>query len=278
MGVGIAHVCAKSGYEVVLYDLQSELLSTSTNLLDLEMEKSVARGKMSSDDKSKAMASLQTTTQLEACGGCDLIIETIVEDFVEKRNLFQKLIPFLKPTTYLASNTSSLSITGLAALTDRPKKFMGLHFMNPVVVMPLVELIRGLSTTQETFEAIKEMVLRLGKTFAESKDYPGFIVHRVLAPLINEAIYALYEGVGSLQTIDMAMRLGTNQPMGPLELADFIGLDTCLAILRLLSTGLGDARYHPCPLLVKYVEAGWLGRKTGRGFYDYRQTPPQPTQ
>lgn len=278
MGQGIAQVCAKAGYSLILYDIQNDFLEKSLSTLDLEMEKSVARGKMSSEDKTESMARLQITDQLEKCGSCDLVIEAIVEDFAEKEALFQKLIPFLHPKTYLASNTSSLSITGLASLTDRPSKFMGLHFMNPVVVMPLVELIRGLSTAPETFEAIKDVVLRLGKNYAESQDYPGFIVNRILAPLINEGIYALYEGVGSLQTIDMAMRLGTNQPMGPLELADFIGLDTCLAILRLLSAEFGGARYHPCPLLVKYVEVGWLGRKTGRGFYDYRHSPPTPTR
>lgn len=278
MGLAIAHVCAKADFDVVLYDIQQDLLTKSLGLIDLEMEKSVARGKMSSEDKGEAIAHLHVTPNLEDCGACDLVIEAISEDFSEKKLLFQNLTPFLRPQTYLTSNTSSLSITGLAALTDRPTKFMGLHFMNPVTVMPLVELIRGLSTAPETFEVVKDVVLRLGKIYAESRDYPGFIVNRVLAPLINEAIYALYEGIGSLQTIDMAMRLGTNQPMGPLELADFIGLDTCLAILRLLSSGLGGARYHPCPLLIKYVEAGWLGRKTGRGFYDYHQVPPVPTQ
>ena len=278
MGNGIAHVFAQSGYDVLLTDISAEALDKAVALIDRNLDRQVSREKITAADKAAAMARIRTTTQLSDLGQSDLVIEAATERETVKQAIFADLLPHLKPETILTSNTSSISITRLASRTDRPEKFMGFHFMNPVPVMQLVELIRGIATDDATYQTLMAVVERLGKTPATAEDFPAFIVNRILMPMINEAVYTLYEGVGSVQSIDLAMKLGTNHPMGPLELADFIGLDTCLAIMNVLHDGLADTKYRPCPLLTKYVEAGWLGRKTGRGFYDYRGETPVPTR
>ncbi len=278
MGNGIAHVCALAGYDVVMSDVSQDALTAARDLIDRNLERQVSREKISADDKAAAMGRIRTTLNLPDVGPTDLIIEAATERETVKQAIFEDLLPHLKPETILTSNTSSISITRLASRTDRPEKFMGFHFMNPVPVMQLVELIRGIATDEPTFKACKSVVDALGKTAATAEDFPAFIVNRILMPMINEAVYTLYEGVGNVTSIDMAMKLGTNHPMGPLELADFIGLDTCLAIMNVLHDGLADTKYRPCPLLTKYVEAGWLGRKTERGFYDYRGETPVPTR
>ncbi len=278
MGNGIAHVCALAGYDVVMTDISADALSAAVSLIERNMGRQASRGKITDADMAAAMGRIQTTQVLTELGSSDLIIEAATERETVKQAIFEDLLPHLKPETILTSNTSSISITRLASRTDRPEKFMGFHFMNPVPVMQLVELIRGIATDEETFQACKSVVDRLNKTAATAEDFPAFIVNRILMPMINEAVYTLYEGVGNVTSIDMAMKLGTNHPMGPLELADFIGLDTCLAIMNVLHDGLADTKYRPCPLLTKYVEAGWLGRKTDRGFYDYRGEVPVPTR
>ena len=278
MGNGIAHVLALAGYEVLLTDVNQDALTAAIAIIDKNLERQVSREKITAEEKSEAMARIGTTLTLTDLGPTDLIIEAATERETVKQAIFEDLIPHLKPHTILTSNTSSISITRLASRTDRPEKFMGFHFMNPVPVMQLVELIRGIATDQPTYDACFEVVKRIGKTAASAEDFPAFIVNRILMPMINEAVYTLYEGVGSVQSIDTALKLGANHPMGPLELADFIGLDTCLAVMHVLYDGLADSKYRPCPLLVKYVEAGWLGRKTGRGFYDYTGDVPVPTR
>lgn len=277
MGTGIAQACILAGYDVFLYDASKETLQESLTSIDRALEKKVARNKLIIQDKEKAITCLKSVETLKGFKSCDLIIEAITENKEAKKTLFTELTPYLSPQCLLASNTSSLSITALGHTTDRPDKFMGMHFMNPVMVMPLIELVRGIETSTATFNAIGEVVKRLGKETAVSEDYPGFIINRILMPMINEAVYALFEGVGTIEAIDKGMRLGTNQSMGPLELADLIGLDTCVSILEVLYKNRGDSKYKPCPLLVKYVEAGWLGRKKKRGFYDYKGEHPLPT-
>jgi len=278
MGNGIAHVMALAGYDVQLNDISEDALTAAMDLMRKNMERQVSREKITGDQMDAALARIHTTATLTDLGPSDLIIEAATERETVKQAIFEDLLPHLGPETILTSNTSSISITRLASRTDRPEKFMGFHFMNPVPVMQLVELIRGIATDEPTYTACKAVVERLGKTSSSAEDFPGFIVNRILMPMINEAVYTLYEGVGNVQSIDGAMRLGANHPMGPLELADFIGLDTCLAIMNVLHDGLADTKYRPCPLLTKYVEAGWLGRKTGRGFYDYRGEVPVPTR
>jgi 3-hydroxybutyryl-CoA dehydrogenase len=278
MGNGIAHVFALAGYDVLMTDISEDSLAKALALIERNIERQVARGKVLPADKRSAMARIKTTLKLADLGQCDLIIEAATERETVKQAIFEDLLPHLKPTTILTSNTSSISITRLASRTDRPEKFMGFHFMNPVPVMQLVELIRGIATDQETWDTMHAVVRKLGKTAASAEDFPAFIVNRILMPMINEAVYTLYEGVGSVKSIDESLKLGANHPMGPLELADFIGLDTCLAIMNVLHEGLADTKYRPCPLLTKYVEAGWLGRKTQRGFYDYRGEVPVPTR
>tara|TARA_R110002110_G_scaffold147727_3_gene338430 strand:+ start:2670 stop:3545 length:876 start_codon:yes stop_codon:yes gene_type:complete len=278
MGNGIAHVLALAGYDVLMTDVSADALQNAMDLIGANMARQAGRGKITESDMDAAVARIRTTQTLTDLGQSDLIIEAATERETVKQAIFEDLLPVLKPTTILTSNTSSISITRLASRTDRPEKFMGFHFMNPVPVMQLVELIRGIATDEETFAACKAVVDRLGKTAASAEDFPAFIVNRILMPMINEAVYTLYEGVGNVQSIDSSMKLGANHPMGPLELADFIGLDTCLAIMNVLHDGLADTKYRPCPLLTKYVEAGWLGRKTQRGFYDYRGDTPVPTR
>ncbi len=278
MGNGIAHVFALAGYDVILTDVNEAALRNAIATIDRNIERQVTRGKVSAEDKAAAMARIKTTMTLAEVGPCDLIIEAATERETVKQAIFEDLLPHLKPHTILTSNTSSISITRLASRTDRPEKFMGFHFMNPVPVMQLVELIRGIATDQDTWDKMHAVVRKLGKTAASAEDFPAFIVNRILMPMINEAVYTLYEGVGSVKSIDESLKLGANHPMGPLELADFIGLDTCLAIMNVLHDGLADTKYRPCPLLTKYVEAGWLGRKTQRGFYDYRGEVPVPTR
>lgn len=278
MGNGIAHVFALAGYDVLLNDIDQGSLDKALALIGKNLDRQVSREKITAAEKLAAMGRISTTLKLADLGSSDLVIEAATERESVKQQIFQELLPHLKPETILTSNTSSISITRLASRTDRPEKFMGFHFMNPVPVMQLVELIRGIATDKDTFETLLAVVDSLGKTAASAEDFPAFIVNRILIPMINEAVYTLYEGVGSVKSIDEALKLGANHPMGPLELADFIGLDTCLAIMNVLYDGLADSKYRPCPLLTKYVEAGWLGRKTQRGFYDYRGESPVPTR
>jgi 3-hydroxybutyryl-CoA dehydrogenase len=278
MGNGIAHVCALSGLPVMLLDVKPEPLKKAIATIARNLDRQVNRSLISGEDRDDALARIETSTDYAAFGDADFVIESATEKEDVKRAIFKLLTPHLKPSCMLASNTSSISITRLGAATDRPEKFIGMHFMNPVPVMKLVEIIRGIATDEPTFQAVHALAERLHKTPAVAEDFPAFIVNRILVPMINEAVYALYEGVGSVSGIDVSMRLGANHPMGPLELADFIGLDTCLSIMQVLYEGLSDSKYRPCPLLVKYVEAGWLGRKTNRGFYDYTVTPPRPTR
>ena len=278
MGSGIAHVCALSGLPVILLDVKADALEKALGVIGRNMDRQVGRNLITPLEKAEALGRIATSTDYAAFGDTDLVIEAATEKEDVKRAIYKVLTPHLKPSCMIASNTSSISITRLGASTDRAEKFIGMHFMNPVPVMKLVELIRGIATDEPTFLATQALATRLSKITAVSEDFPAFIVNRILVPMINEAVYTLYEGVGSVSAIDSAMRLGANHPMGPLELADFIGLDTCLSIMQVLHDGLSDSKYRPCPLLVKYVEAGWLGRKTNRGFYDYTQTPPRPTR
>jgi 3-hydroxybutyryl-CoA dehydrogenase len=278
MGGGIAHVCALAGIDVVVTDISEEALQRGQQAIERSLARQVARGTIREEDKDAALARVQMGLDYALFAECGMVIEAASEKEDIKREIFKKLTPHLKPDALLATNTSSISITRLASATDRPGKFIGMHFMNPVPAMSLVELIRGIATDEETFAATRELALRLGKTPVAAEDFPAFIVNRILLPMINEAVYTLYEGVGSVEAIDTAMKLGANHPMGPLELADFIGLDTCLSVMQVLYEGLADSKYRPCPLLVKYVEAGWLGRKASRGFYDYHGEKPVPTR
>ncbi|NOE18598.1 3-hydroxybutyryl-CoA dehydrogenase [Ruegeria atlantica] len=278
MGNGIAHVMALAEYDVLLNDVSQDALENAIATIEGNLARQASRGKITDEAMKAALKRITTTLDLPKLGQTDLVIEAATERETIKQAIFEDLQPHLLPHTILTSNTSSISITRLASRTDRPERFMGFHFMNPVPVMQLVELIRGIATDEETFNACKAVVDRLGKTAASAEDFPAFIVNRILMPMINEAVYTLYEGVGNVQSIDQSMKLGANHPMGPLELADFIGLDTCLAIMNVLHDGLADTKYRPCPLLTKYVEAGWLGRKTERGFYDYRGEVPVPTR
>jgi 3-hydroxybutyryl-CoA dehydrogenase len=278
MGNGIAHVAAVAGFDVRLHDVAEERIKAALATIDGNMARQVAKGAIGDEIRRNAMAKIVAAPKLEGLGDCDLVIEAATESEETKRKIFTAVCQHIKPETMLASNTSSISITRLAAATDRPERFIGIHFMNPVPIMQLVELIRGIATDDQTFELAKEFVGKLHKTVSVSEDFPAFIVNRILLPMINEAVYTLYEGVGSVEAIDTAMKLGANHPMGPLQLADFIGLDTCLSVMQVLHDGLADSKYRPCPLLVKYVEAGWLGRKAKRGFYDYRGEKPVPTR
>jgi 3-hydroxybutyryl-CoA dehydrogenase len=278
MGNGIAHVCALAGYSVMLNDVSADRIKAGMATINGNMAKQVGKKAISEDDRKSALSRIKPAENYDGLSGCDLVIETATEREEVKRKIFSDLCASLKPDAILATNTSSISITRLASSTDRPERFIGIHFMNPVPLMELVEVIRGIATDDATFEASKAFVTKLHKTIAVSEDFPAFIVNRILLPMINEAIYTLYEGVGNVEGIDTAMRLGAHHPMGPLALADFIGLDTCLSVMQVLHEGLADSKYRPCPLLVKYVEAGWLGRKTQRGFYDYRGEKPVPTR
>jgi 3-hydroxybutyryl-CoA dehydrogenase len=278
MGNGIAHVLSLSGFDVMLDDVNPDALKVAVERIDRNMHRQAARGLIKSDDIEPALKRIHITQTLDDMKDRDLIIEAATEDEAIKRKIYQDLCPRLSDKTLLATNTSSISVTRLAASTDRPEHFIGLHFMNPAPMMQLVEVIRGIATDDTTFQAVLDVVKRTGKTAAYAEDFPAFIVNRILLPMINEAVYTLYEGVGNVEAIDTAMRLGANHPMGPLQLADFIGLDTCLSVMQVLYEGLADSKYRPCPLLVKYVEAGWLGQKTGRGFYDYRGDHPVPTR
>jgi 3-hydroxybutyryl-CoA dehydrogenase len=278
MGNGIAHVCALAGYIVMLNDVSSDRIKAGLATINGNMTRQVSKKAISDDDRKAALARIAPAEKFDAMADCDLVIESAAEKEEVKRKIFADLCASLKPEAIIASNTSSISITRLATSTDRPEHFIGIHFMNPVPLMELVEVIRGIATDDATFETSKAFVSTLHKTIAVSEDFPAFIVNRILLPMINEAIYTLYEGVGNVEAIDTAMRLGAHHPMGPLELADFIGLDTCLSVMQVLHEGLADSKYRPCPLLVKYVEAGWLGRKTQRGFYDYRGEKPVPTR
>lgn len=278
MGNGIAHVSALAGYEVGLNDLSRAQYDAAMEIMSNNMGRQVSKGRITEADRDEALARISFADGLEGLGDCDLIIEAVTEDEDIKRRILTDLCPHLKGSAILASNTSSISITRLASTTDRPEQFIGMHFMNPVPVMKLVELIRGIATADDTFRTSRAFVESIGKTVAVAEDFPAFIVNRILLPMINEAVYTLYEGVGNVEAIDTAMKLGAHHPMGPLQLADFIGLDTCLSVMQVLYEGLADSKYRPCPLMVKYVEAGWLGRKAGRGFYDYRSDPPVPTR
>ncbi len=278
MGAGIAHVSALAGLQVKLLDNDGAALERARQTIERNLVRQVARGKIAEADKDAALKRIAIGTDYAMFGDCDIVIEAATEKEAVKREIFKQLIPSLKADAIIASNTSSISITRLASTTDRPGKFIGMHFMNPVPVMELVELIRGIATEEPTFAAVRELAVKLGKQPVAAEDFPAFIVNRILLPMINEAVYTLYEGVGSVDAIDTAMRLGAHHPMGPLELADFIGLDTCLAVMQVLYEGLADSKYRPCPLLVKYVEAGWLGKKSNRGFYDYRGEKPVPTR
>ncbi|NVD43107.1 3-hydroxybutyryl-CoA dehydrogenase [Ensifer sp. HO-A22] len=278
MGCGIAHVSAMAGYKVQIYDLAADRIEAGLATVNGNLARQVSSGKMTDEARKSALALIKGSSDINDLSQVDLVIEAVTEDETIKRKIYGQVCPILKPEALLATNTSSLSITRLASATDRPEKFMGIHFMNPVPVMKLVELVRGIATDEGTFKAAKEFVSTLDKTVTVAEDFPAFIVNRILLPMINEAIYTLYEGVGTVEAIDTAMKLGANHPMGPLQLADFIGLDTCLSIMQVLHDGLADSKYRPCPLLVKYVEAGWLGRKSGRGFYDYRGDVPVPTR
>ena len=278
MGNGIAHVGALAGYEMILNDISQDQLDKAVSIIEKNMNRQVSRGTISQDDLSGALSRIQTAIDMSVLGDADLVIESAVENEEIKLEILTKLCPLLKPEALIASNTSSISITRLAAVTDRPEKFVGMHFMNPVPMMELVEVIRGIATAQDTYACVADVARTLGKTPASAEDFPAFIVNRILLPMINEAVYTLYEGVGDVESIDTAMRLGAHHPMGPLQLADFIGLDTCLAVMQVLYDGLADTKYRPCPLLVKYVDGGWIGRKSGRGFYDYSNDPPTPTR
>ena len=278
MGSGIAHVCALAGYDVLLHDAATDRIENALATINGNMARQVSSGKIEDKARTDAMGRIRSANAMEDLSASDLVIEAATEDESVKRKIFAQLSPNLNPEAILATNTSSISITRLAAATDRPERFIGIHFMNPVPIMKLVELVRGIATEDTTFETAKQFVANLDKTVTVAEDFPAFIVNRILLPMINEAIYVLYEGVGSVEAIDTAMKLGANHPMGPLQLADFIGLDTCLSIMQVLYDGLADSKYRPCPLLVKYVEAGWLGRKVGRGFYDYRGEHPVPTR
>ncbi len=278
MGNGIAQVFSVAGFNVMLNDVSEERINSGLATIDGNLARDVAKSLLQESDRKSALARIKPAPDYADLGTCDLVIEAATENEEIKRKIFARLCPSLKPEALLGSNTSSISITRLASVTDRPEKFIGIHFMNPVPRMQLVELIRGIATEDSTFQAARALIERLGKTSTVSEDFPAFIVNRILLPMINEAIYTLYEGVGSVEAIDTAMKLGANHPMGPLQLADFIGLDTCLSVMQVLHEGLADSKYRPCPLLVKYVEAGWLGRKTRRGFYDYRSGTPVPTR
>jgi 3-hydroxybutyryl-CoA dehydrogenase len=278
MGNGIAHVAALAGCDVRLVDINQAQLDKALATIDKNMTRQVRSERISDADKKKALGRIKIGTDNKLLSDCDLVVEAAVEKEEIKREILKAICPLLKADAIIASNTSSISITRLAAATDRPSKFIGMHFMNPVPVMKLVELIRGLATDDETYHSVQALAERMDKTTARSEDFPAFIVNRILLPMINEAVYTLYEGVGGVESIDTAMKLGANHPMGPLELADFIGLDTCLAVMQVLYEGLADSKYRPCPLLVKYVEAGWVGKKAGKGFYDYSSEPPTPTR
>jgi len=278
MGNGIAHTALLAGFDVVLVDAFEAALPKAIATMTKNMDRQVAKAVITAEAKDSALAKLVTSTDFSALAGAGLIIEAVPEREDLKRDIYKTLLPVIGPDTILASNTSSISITRLAAMTDRPAKFIGMHFFNPVPMMKLVEIIRGIATDDETYNTIQALAEKLGKTVASAEDAPGFIVNRILCPMINEAVFALQEGVGTVTSIDAGMKLGANHPMGPLELADFVGLDTLLSVMRVLQAGIGDDKYRPCPLLVKYVEAGWLGRKSGRGFYDYSVTPPRPTK
>jgi len=278
MGSGIAHVCALADMHVKLADINPDALTRGLSNIDKALDRQRSRNRITDSDKARALANIETGVEYGIFSECDLVIEAATEEETIKTSIFKKLVPQLKPTALLATNTSSISITRLAATTDRPERFIGMHFMNPVPAMQLVELIRGIATNEQTYQVVRDLTHRLGKTPVDSEDFPAFIVNRILLPMINEAVYTLHEGVGTVESIDTAMKLGANHPMGPLELADFIGLDTCLSVMQVLHVGLADTKYRPCPLLVKYVEAGWLGRKTRRGFYDYTGEKPVPTR
>jgi 3-hydroxybutyryl-CoA dehydrogenase len=278
MGNGIAHVVALAGIDVLLLDAKPEMVAKAIATIGKNLDRQLGKGAITADQKEAALARIAAAAGYEAMAPCDIVIEAATEKEDIKRAIFKSLLAHVRPDTILATNTSSISVTRLGATTDRPGRFIGMHFFNPVPVMKLVEIIRGIATDDATYAAVAALAARLGKTTALSEDFPGFMANRILMPMINEAVYTLYEGVGTITAIDTAMKLGCNHPMGPLELADFIGLDTCLSIMQVLLDGLSDTKYRPCPLLVKYVEAGWLGRKTGRGFYDYSTTPPRPTR
>ena len=278
MGNGIAHVCAQAGLAVVLLDVDQAALDRGMSTIRRNLDRQVAKQGLSESDRDLAIRRMSGSVDYAAFADCDLVIEAATENEAVKLSIFRTLLPYLKHDALLASNTSSISITRLAAAIDRPERFIGMHFFNPVPLMKLVEVIRGIATDASTFEAVERLAGRLGKTVAVAQDFPGFIVNRILVPMINEAVYTVHEGVGTVASIDAGLKLGANHPMGPLELADLIGLDVCLAVMQVLHAGLGDTKYRPCPLLVKYVEAGWLGRKAGRGFYDYSQAPPSPTR
>jgi 3-hydroxybutyryl-CoA dehydrogenase len=278
MGCGIAHVCGLNGFDVRLIDVRAAALEAAPETIAANIDRQIRKGTVEAAAKEPALARITTSQDYAALAGCELVVEAVNENEEVKRDAYKRAIPHLMPETVIGTNTSSIAITRLAAATDRPDRFLGMHFMNPVPVMQLVEVIRGIATSESTYEKARDLVVRLGKTPAVSEDFPAFIVNRILLPMVNEAVYTLYEGVGSVEGIDTAMRLGANHPMGPLELADFLGLDICLGIMNVLYEGLADSKYRPCPLLVKYVEAGWLGRKVGRGFYDYSGDTPVPTR